>query len=45
VLLALAFWAGLHLLANGDPAPVLLFGVLGGFAIAGRGLVDRRCFP
>jgi len=42
VLLALALWAGLDLLANGDLAHVLLFGVLGGFAIVGRGLVDRR---
>ncbi|WP_299153643.1 NnrU family protein [uncultured Tateyamaria sp.] len=39
---ALAFWAGLHLLPNGDLAHVLLFGVLGGFAIAGRALINRR---
>lgn len=42
VLLALALWAGLHLLPNGDLAHVLLFGVLGSFAIAGRALINRR---
>lgn len=42
VLLALALWAGLHLLANGDLAHVLLFGVLGMFAIVGRALINRR---
>ncbi|UOA27853.1 NnrU family protein [Pseudosulfitobacter sp. DSM 107133] len=42
VLLALALWAGLHLLPNGDLAHVLMFGVLGCFAIAGRVLVNRR---
>ncbi|SFR49969.1 NnrU family protein [Litoreibacter janthinus] len=42
ILLALALWAGLHLLPNGDLAHVLLFGVLAGFAIAGRWLIDRR---
>lgn len=42
VLLALALWAGVHLLPNGDLAHVILFGVLGFFALAGRGLVDRR---
>lgn len=42
VLLALALWAGLHLLPNGDLAHVVLFGVLGGFALLGRALVDRR---
>lgn len=42
VLLALALWAGLHLLPNGDLAHVILFGVLGGFALAGRALIDRR---
>ncbi|MFP7674480.1 NnrU family protein [Marivita sp. S0852] len=42
VLLALALWAGLHLLPNGDVAHVILFGVLGGFAIAGRALINRR---
>lgn len=42
VLVALALWAGLHLLPNGDLAHVVLFGVLGSFAIAGRALIDRR---
>ena len=42
ILLALVLWAGLHLLPNGDVAHVLLFGVLGSFAIAGRGLINRR---
>ena len=42
VLLALALWAGLHLLPNGDLAHVLLFGLLGSFAIAGRALINRR---
>ncbi len=39
---ALALWAGLHLLPNGDLAHVVLFGVLGSFAIAGRRLINRR---
>ncbi len=42
VLSALALWAGVHLLPNGDLAHVILFGVLGGFAIAGRALINRR---
>lgn len=42
VLLALALWAGLHLLPNGDLAHVILFGVLGAFAIGGRALINRR---
>jgi len=42
ILLALALWAGVHLLPNGDLAHVILFGVLGSFAIAGRALIDRR---
>ena len=42
VLLALALWAGVHLLPNGDLAHVILFSVLGSFAIAGRTLIDRR---
>ncbi len=42
ILLALAIWAGVHLLPNGDLAHVILFGVLGSFAIAGRALIDRR---
>ncbi|PWR03351.1 NnrU family protein [Meridianimarinicoccus roseus] len=42
VLLALAIWAGVHLLPNGNLAHVILFGVLGSFALAGRTLIDRR---
>ncbi|KQI73697.1 NnrU family protein [Loktanella sp. 5RATIMAR09] len=42
ILLVLALWAGLHLLPNGDLAHVLLFAVLGSFAIAGRALINRR---
>lgn len=42
ILLGLAIWAGVHLLPNGDLAHVILFGVLGSFAIAGRVLIDRR---
>lgn len=42
ILLALALWAGLHLLPNGDLAHVLLFGVLGCFAVAGRKIIDLR---
>lgn len=42
ILLALAFWAAAHLVPNGDLAHVILFGVLGAFAVAGRSLIDRR---
>lgn len=42
VLLALALWAAVHLLPNGDLAHVILFGVLGTFAIAGGRLIDAR---
>lgn len=42
VLLALALWAGAHLLPNGDLAHVILFATLGLFAILGRILIDRR---
>lgn len=42
VLAALALWAGLHLLPNGNLAHVLLFAVLAGFALAGRPLINRR---
>lgn len=42
ILAALALWAGLHLLPNGDLAHALLFGVLGGIAVAGRSLINRR---
>lgn len=42
VLAALALWAVLHMLPNGDLAHVLLFGVLGCFALGGRVLINRR---
>jgi uncharacterized membrane protein len=42
VLAALALWAGLHLLPNGDLAHLLLFGTLGAFAVMGGALIDRR---
>lgn len=42
VLVALALWAGVHLLPNGDLAHVILFGVLSVFSLAGWALVDRR---
>lgn len=42
ILLSLALWAGLHLLPNGDLSHVILFGVLGGFAIVGRAILNRR---
>ncbi|TFL17258.1 NnrU family protein [Jannaschia formosa] len=41
-LAALALWAGLHLLPNGDLSHLLLFGTLGAFAAMGRGVIDRR---
>jgi len=42
LLLALALWAGAHLLANGDLAHVILFGTFAAFALLGMRLVDRR---
>ncbi|MDF3416631.1 NnrU family protein [Sulfitobacter sp. M57] len=42
VLMALALWAAVHLVPNGDLAHVILFGVLASFAIAGRSLIDTR---
>ncbi|AXI46506.1 NnrU family protein [Sulfitobacter sp. SK012] len=42
LLVALALWAGLHLLPNGNLAHVILFGVFLGFAILGQGIIDRR---
>lgn len=42
LLVALALWAGLHLLPNGDLAHVLMFGVFLAFALMGRLIVDRR---
>ncbi|WP_371054632.1 NnrU family protein [Rhodosalinus sp. K401] len=42
LLFALAFWAGAHLLANGDLAHAILFGIFALFAGLGGRLVDRR---
>lgn len=42
VLMALALWAAVHIVPNGDLAHVILFGVLGSFALAGRRLIDTR---
>lgn len=42
ILLALALWASVHVLPNGDLAHVILFAVLGCFALIGRALIDRR---
>jgi len=42
VLLALALWAFAHLLANGAVAHVILFGVMGVFALLGMAMIDRR---
>lgn len=42
LLAALALWAGSHLLANGDLAHVILFGLFAGFAVMGMKLIDKR---
>lgn len=42
ILLAAALWGGAHLLVNGDLAHVILFGLMGGFAVVGMGMIDRR---
>lgn len=42
LLLALLLWSLAHLLANGDLAHVLLFGLFAGFAGIGMALIDRR---
>ncbi|MGR3759871.1 NnrU family protein [Roseobacteraceae bacterium NS-SX3] len=42
LLAAMALWAGAHLLANGDLAHVILFGLFAGFAVMGMGIIDRR---
>ncbi|MFW5834670.1 MAG: NnrU family protein [Pseudomonadota bacterium] len=42
LLVGLALWGGLHTLANGALVPVLLFGGLALFALAGIPLVERR---
>jgi uncharacterized membrane protein len=42
LLLALALWAGTHVLPNGDIAHLVLFGLFASFALAGMATVDRR---
>ena len=42
LLWALALWSGAHLLANGDLAHVLLFGIFLVLALLGMGVVERR---
>lgn len=42
LLAAMALWAGAHLLANGDLAHVILFGLFAGFAWIGMALIDKR---
>ena len=42
LLWALAIWAGVHLLPNGDLAHVLLFAPMLVFSLAGMGIVERR---
>ncbi|UWQ36178.1 NnrU family protein [Leisingera aquaemixtae] len=42
LLAAMALWAGAHLLANGDLAHVILFGLFAGFAWMGMALIDTR---
>ncbi len=42
LLWALALWALGHLIANGDLAHVILFGLFAGFALLGMVLIDRR---
>jgi uncharacterized membrane protein len=42
LLAVLALWSAGHLLANGDLAHVILFGIFGAFSLLGTRLVDRR---
>lgn len=42
LLLALALWAGAHVVPNGDLAHVILFGLFAGFALLGMKIMDRR---
>jgi uncharacterized membrane protein len=42
LLLALALWAGVHSLANGNLAHLLLFGGFAAFAFLGMAIIDRR---
>src|SRR6056297_2042524 len=41
IALAMVLWAGAHLMAKGDLAHVLLFGIFVGFALFAMRLVDR----
>jgi len=42
LLLALALWAGSHVVPNGNLAHVALFGAFAGFAMLGMHIIDRR---
>jgi uncharacterized membrane protein len=42
ILLALALWAGAHVVPNGNLAHVLLFGGLAAMAVLGMSMLDRR---
>lgn len=42
LLTALALWAGVHVLPNGDLAHVVMFSIFLGFALLGRLIIDRR---
>lgn len=42
LLLALALWAAAHVVPNGDPSHVILFGAFAAFALFGGRLIDRR---
>ncbi|SNT43544.1 NnrU family protein [Jannaschia aquimarina] len=42
LLWAMALWAGLHLMVNGDVAHAVLFGGFALFAVAGTWAIDRR---
>jgi len=42
LLVALALWAGVHTLANGDLAHAIMFGIFAAFAVLGGWLVDCR---
>lgn len=42
LLLALALWAGAHVVPNGDLAHVILFGTFAAFALLGGRLIDAR---
>lgn len=42
LLVVLALWSGVHLLANGDLAHAILFGTFAAFSVLGGRLMDRR---